>query len=145
MAAETDEFRSLIGRETPWVEAVVERQTLERFLMSSGDTVPPFRMEGRTDRWERPIVPPGFLAAMRPDASELQIPDVGSVRLNAGNEFEWLAPVHAGEVLERKTRLADVYEREGKSGKMVFFVLETTYRRAEGQVVARARATSIRR
>jgi acyl dehydratase len=142
---EIDKLRSLIGRETPWVEAVVERHTLERFLTSSGDTVPPFRMAGRTERWEHPIVPPGYLAAMRPDASELQIPDVGSVRLNAGNEFEWLTPVQAGEVLERKTKLADVFEREGKSGKMVFFVLETTYRRPGGQVVAMARATTIRR
>ncbi|MCJ7743240.1 MAG: MaoC family dehydratase N-terminal domain-containing protein [Dehalococcoidales bacterium] len=39
----------------------------------------------------------------------------------------------------------DVMEREGRTGKMAFMITETTYTNQKGEVVAKARGTSIHR
>jgi len=39
----------------------------------------------------------------------------------------------------------DIREREGKAGKMVFTILETTYINQDGQLVAKERKTTIQR
>jgi len=134
--------RSLVGRETGWVEVYADQKTLDRYQASSGDRM--IGIDGPPSRWDRPILPAGFLAAVRPDSGDL-IPDFGRVRLNAGNEYQWFAPVFAGEKLLRKTRVADVRQKQGRSGTMWFIVIESEYKRPDGQVVAVQRATTIRR
>lgn len=59
-------------------------------------------------------------------------PKLGSlmppVRLNrrmwAGGALEFLAPLHVGERLTRQTRIANVVEKSGAAGEMVFVTLE---------------------
>lgn len=50
------------------------------------------------------------------------------VRLNrrmwAGGAMEFLAPLHVGERLTRETRIANVVEKSGAAGEMVFVTLE---------------------
>lgn len=50
------------------------------------------------------------------------------VRLNrrmwAGGALEFLAPLHVGERLTRETRIANVVEKSGAAGEMVFVTLE---------------------
>jgi len=50
------------------------------------------------------------------------------VRLNrrmwAGGALEFLAPIRVGEVLTRETRIANVVEKTGAAGEMVFVTLE---------------------
>ena len=53
--------------------------------------------------------------------------------------------MRAGERLTVRTRLADIYEKQGGSGSLLFLVWEHEYRDAGGEVVARLRGTRIRR
>jgi hypothetical protein len=41
--------------------------------------------------------------------------------------------------------IKDIIEREGKTGKMAFITTETTYINQNGDLVAKARGTSIQR
>jgi hypothetical protein len=53
--------------------------------------------------------------------------------------------VRAGERLTVRTRLAEVYEKQGSSGSLLFLVWEHEYRDSAGELVARLRGTRIRR
>ena len=62
-----------------------------------------------------------------------------------GTEVEFFVPVRPGDVLTRRSRVVDVYEREGRSGRMVFTVWETEYVNQRGELVAVERLTGITR
>jgi acyl dehydratase len=71
--------------------------------------------------------------------------EYGKGWLNGGNRFEYFAPVKVGDTITAKGRVADVYEKEGSSGNLLFIIFETEYFNQDGQLVARLRSTAIRR
>jgi len=64
--------------------------------------------------------------------------------LHGEQEFEYVRPLRAGDVLTATSKIVDEYEKEGKrGGTMRFVVSETQFRDADGQIVAYSRGTSI--
>lgn len=64
--------------------------------------------------------------------------------LHGEQEFEYVRPLRAGDVLTTESRVKDEYEKEGKrGGTMRFVVTETVFRDEKGEVVAYSRGTSI--
>jgi acyl dehydratase len=64
--------------------------------------------------------------------------------LHGEQEFEYLAPIYAGDTLTAVGRVADVYEKAGsRGGTMTFGVLETTFTNQRGEKVLISRATLI--
>jgi hypothetical protein len=63
---------------------------------------------------------------------------------NAGNEIEYYQPINVGDVIAHTGKLVDVYEKEGKIGKMLFWIIEVTYRNQKAEIVAKGRYTFIR-
>lgn len=64
--------------------------------------------------------------------------------LHGEQEFEYLAPIHAGDTLTATSRVADVYEKAGsRGGSMTFGVLETTFTNQRGERVLISRSTLI--
>ena len=57
--------------------------------------------------------------------------------LRAGNDYEFFQPVHPDDVLTVNWLVKDVYERTGRSGTLVFQVIEATYRNQRGELLAR--------
>jgi hydroxyacyl-ACP dehydratase HTD2-like protein with hotdog domain len=55
------------------------------------------------------------------------------------------APVVAGDVVSVEKRLADMYEKEGRSGPLVFVEMEFTFTNQRGEMVARENFTRIYR
>ena len=79
--------------------------------------------------WERP----------EPDAP---IPDFGldfTRVVHGEQEFEYLAPIHAGDTLTATSRISDVYERETSKGVMSFVAFENRYVNQDGETVAISR------
>ena len=64
--------------------------------------------------------------------------------LAGGSEYEYFQVVRPGDLITAKVKLADAYERERKTGKMLFLVIEITYTNQRGEVVATERSTPIR-
>jgi hypothetical protein len=65
--------------------------------------------------------------------------------LHGGQEYVFHGPPpHAGQELTVQTRVDDVYEKEGKrGGTMLFVVTVTEFRDERGKLVAEARSTAI--
>jgi hydroxyacyl-ACP dehydratase HTD2-like protein with hotdog domain len=71
--------------------------------------------------------------------------EYGKGWLNGGNRFEYFLPLKVGDRVIATGRIADVYEKGGSSGNLLFIIFETDYVNQEGQLVARLRSTAIRR
>lgn len=67
----------------------------------------------------------------------------GTRILNGGTEMEYFAPIRPGDVISTKTKLAEVFEREGKMGLMMFQVTQNDYTNQRGELVKRTRGTLI--
>ena len=90
------------------------------------------------------LVPRDELA---PDGSATaDVPPVGATRAMAGEiHMELGAPVVAGDVITVKKRILEMYEKEGRSGNLVFVKMEFTFLNQQGDLVAREEFTRIYR
>ena len=97
--------------------------------------------------WLSPwIFVPTFLVALAPVSLHLaEAEEYGKGWLNGGNRFEYLVPVLVGDVITARGHVADVYEKAGGSGNLLFIIFETEYTNQRGDLVARLRGTMIRR
>ena len=131
-----DRLRARIGVDGSPVTAPVEAGHVKRFAAAIGDPNP---------RWTKEA-PPTFLVALAPVSLHLaEAEEYGQGWLNGGNRFEYFAPVLIGDEITATGRVADVYEKSGSSGDLLFIIFETNYVNQEGVVVAKLRGTMIRR
>ncbi len=131
-----DRLKTRIGVEGDPVTATVEAGHVRRFVEAIGDPNP---------RW-RTQVPPTFLVALAPVSLHLaDAEDYGRGWLNGGNAFELFAPVMIGDEITARGHVADVFDKAGSSGPMLFIVFVTEYVNQRGELVARLRGTMIRR
>jgi hypothetical protein len=64
--------------------------------------------------------------------------------LHGEQEFEYVRPVRAGDVVTATSEVKDTYEKEGRrGGTMRFVVTETQFRDQTGEIVAYSRSTTI--
>lgn len=135
--------RSILGVWGPEGTMRVEHGKIAEFARAVKDDNPAFR-DG-----ERPPAPPTFLMTIAH-----WIGDLGQTRrgitldyrrlLHGEQEFEYLRPVRAGDVLRFRSRTKDVFEKQGKrGGAMTFVIGETEFRNQAGEVVAYMRNTAI--
>jgi hypothetical protein len=131
-----DRIKTRIGVEGPPVTATVEAGHVRRFVEAIGDPNP---------RWTREA-PPTVLVALASASMHLHdAEDFGKGWLNGGNRFEYFAPVMIGDQITARSHLADVFDKVGSGGEMLFLVFETEYKNQREELVARLRGTVIRR
>ena len=65
-----------------------------------------------------------------------QLPGVGGLR--AGNDYEFYQPVYPDDIVTATVRLKDVYERNTRSGELVFIVWEATFVNQKGELLAKS-------
>jgi MaoC dehydratase-like protein len=131
-----DRLRARIGTTGPPITATVEAGHLKRFAEAIGD---------QNQRWLQEA-PPTFLVALAPTSMHLaEAEEYGKGWLNGGNRFEYVEPVKVGDRITATQRVADVYEKSGSSGSLLFIIFETEYVNQHGRTVARLRGTGIRR
>ena len=153
----TDEVKAMIGREAqPWTAPEpVDRGAIRRLAEALMDENPLYTDEeyAKKTRYGGIIAPPTF--AIRPPWGtwEMKGPsewipavDVPGTRrtVNAGNELEFFRPVRPGDTLSHRTRVADIYERQGRSGPMAIATVETVVSNQRGQVVALFKQTFLK-
>ena len=137
--------KSFIGRTSAPLVWEVEKGHIRRFCEAIGDSNPIYRDEAAAKQAGHPRIPapPTFPIALRPnDVREGMGIDMKKV-LHGEQEFEFRRPLYAGDVLTIVQRIADIYEKQGKSGAMDFLVLETVATDAEGETVYTARANVV--
>src|ERR1700686_1726023 len=131
-----DRLRARIGTPSPPTTTLVEAGRLKRFAEAIGDSYPRWLTEA----------PPTFLVALAPVTAHLEeAEEYGKGWLNGGNRFEYLEPVKVGDRITATGHVADVYEKTGGSGSLLFIIFETEYVNQHGRTVAKLRGTAIRR
>jgi hypothetical protein len=135
--------KSIIGVGLGRVTFPVERGKVREFATAILDDNPLYLDE------EAPPAPPTFTMTQQLWPSTFDEPpaDLGinfALVVHGEQEFEYLEPVRAGDVLTGETRVADVYTKEGKrGGTLTFLVLETRFSNQHGKEAVVARATLI--
>jgi acyl dehydratase len=140
--------RSFIGTKGEPVTMHVERGKIREFARAIKDDDPLYFDEAHAAREAGGIVPPvTFLQTVShwdDGGGRPRVPfDLKRV-LHGEQEYEFLAPIHAGDVLTAVSTIVDVYDKPGRrGGSMSFAVTETEYRNQQGTLVARARSVTI--
>ncbi len=67
----------------------------------------------------------------------------GTRILNGGVEMEYFAPIRPGDVITSSSKLAELYERQGRMGLMKFVVTQTDWKNQRGELVRSSKNTLI--
>ena len=66
----------------------------------------------------------------------VSFPDVGGIPMDGGKAVTCLAPVPLGEPLTGKSHIHDIYDKTGRSGRMIFLVSRMELFNAAGEHLA---------
>jgi acyl dehydratase len=138
--------RSVVGQEVPVGRFEVTRELIERYCEALALPNPLYRDEAyaATTPYRGIIAPPGIVQAVRmesPPNPRVQFGSAGS-GLMAGQRYEYYLPVRPGDVIEGFAQIKEVYEKTGRSGRMVFVVRRTRYTNQHGEDVASVETTA---
>ena len=152
----SDEIKALIGQMTEPMIMEVERGSIRRFAEAIDDPNPLYRDVGyaQNSRYGEMICPVGFFGwPIKGNPLETMMGMLMPAMLKAGLfrildggvDYEYYLPIRAGDTLTSYAKIADIRQREGKSGTMLFLILEQTYLNQHGDKVAVTRGTIIAR
>ena len=144
-SAITPEMRAAIDVESEPLTHDVEKGAIIKFAEAIGDTNPIFNDEvaARQSKYGGMIAPPTFLRSMSAGTLKVDFRNPYSANLDGGSEWEYFEPIRPGDRITVTTKIADLYERAGRLGNMLFLVRETKYVNQFGNTVAKQRTTGI--
>jgi len=162
MGVITEEARRWAERDYPRFEMQVTATDIARFAHATGETNPIHFDKGvaAAAGYDDVVAPTLFTYVVRMHASALvppdqlepdgspsaDVPPLPTRRAMAGETAVVLGErVVAGDVISVEKRLADMYEKEGRSGPLVFVEMEFTFTNQHGELVARENFTRIYR
>lgn len=140
-------MREAIGVASEPCTFEVERGDVVRYARATGETDPLFLDEAaaRRTRYGGIVAPPTYLIVMRPAiAAKLRLSSPYPKSLDGGTRWTYLEPIRPGDRITATATLADLYEREGRLGTMLFQVIDIEYVNQFGQRVVTQRDTHIR-
>jgi hypothetical protein len=131
ISATRDEW---VGRVFQELDLVVERDRMLEWATACGETDPRFIDPNHPDFQASTAFPTHVNATrMLPD----NFPEFGSGRgIDGGKSIQWYRPMRAGDYLHATVQIADIYDKTGRSGTMVFIVNRMTFTDAQGRLVA---------
>jgi len=119
----------LLGREVELGMVTVTTEMIAAYAAAVGDPC--------ADTGAAAEAPPTFCLALRRGMTpEIPLPPE-LFGVYGGHDLEFHRPIRAGETYRISGRVADVYEKIGRSGTLTIVVREATIRDVTGQVAAR--------
>ncbi len=122
-------FQDAIGKVSPIEPYYVSAEAIKRFAESFGDPDPIYTDEeyAKTTPYGQIIAPPTYAFSLTflsslPMSPGVKLPPYGLIHGN--QDFEYHKPIVANKTYQCQTRLADVKEKTGKNGAMVFLTNE---------------------
>jgi len=146
----TDSLNQLIGQKEPPIVFKIEEGAIQRYAQAVGDSNPLFTdvEYASQSRWHRVMAPPGFTGWPISAGFDLfklfeKLAKAGAPMglLDGGVEYDFLAPVGAGDTLIAEIKIAKIEGRETKMGPTMVTTLESTYTNQRGAVVLITRNT----
>lgn len=145
----TPDARAMIGRESGLVSEDVARGAIHKFARAVFDQNPLHADDAYAAKgpYGDIIAPPAFFLTLakqtNPGGPSLRPPLPLPHGVAGGDDWELYLPIQPGDLISRRTRLADLQEKEGRFGPMVFLFFEHAYTNQRGNLVVKARSTSI--
>jgi acyl dehydratase len=137
------------GKSFPPYEFRVERGKIKEFADAIGDDDPVYRDADYAAKTPAGgiVAPPTFLRTFlyepRTSVEALKVRDWSYI-VHGEQEFEYFAPILAGDVLTAQERIVSVTEKESRrAGKLQIAVIETTFHNQRGEKVQVARRTLV--
>lgn len=155
----TDEARAMIGVESEPVTGTVSEKEIRRFCYAAGDLNPAYFNENPDASDSGDVVAPPMyyeipttgeypLDSLREDG----LAQVGrslplkTTRIMAGGkEVEFIKPMRPGDTITKTGKIIDIFEKEGRSGPLVFTVFENRFTNQDGELVVIEKQTAIHR
>ena len=127
---------SLIGKSSEPQTFLVSREAVERFMEATED---PALQSGKPLEYAPPTFPAIFrmaIAGLELDATKMQV-------LHGEQIYDYTRPLRIGEEVTCVLRIADVRQRHGRTGPMIFIVRELVGTDSNQEHIFTARNTSI--
>lgn len=139
----TEELRGLIGKEMGCRVTEIEKGAIKKFARAIDDPNPLWQDEAyaKKTKWGGIIAPPTFIAYCKTDLPELNLPL--KRMLHGEDEIEYYHPIRPGDTISSVCKVIDIYEKQGKTGPMIFAVLETSHTNQKRELVAKNRISII--
>ena len=137
-------FKELIGKETPPVETEVERGAIRKLAEAIGDANPIYYDDQAAKEVGGIVASPTFFTTLRSGGLPEPEFNFGRVSVAAGREVEFFKPIRPGQKLTATNKYVDAFERQGRSGRVLYYVNEVTITDETGEKVAVVRRTMAR-
>lgn len=136
-----------IGLATEPYKVDIEKGHIRRFCQAIGDANPLFLDEeaASVNAYGGIIAPPTFPVALTDESVAFPLELDVRRMLHGEQEFIYHKPMRPGTSYTAQMKVADVYEREGKSGQMQFIVLDTEFRDEDDELAVVSRMNIIYR
>lgn len=122
-----------VGHEFDVAEFRVSEEDILHLAHAVGETEPRFCDPSDPDFQAPPTLTSKFVSRrVLPE----EFPRIGGRGFDAGKRVEVFAPVRPGDVLTAQSRIADIYEKTGRSGPMVFIVHQMEFHNQRGEKVS---------
>lgn len=140
--------RSKIGHEFAAFTTEVEKGRLRFFAKAIGESNSIYIDEAAAIRagYRSLPAPPTFTCALDQESPEflpvLALLDVDIAKLLHGTqEFEYFAPICAGDIIRVNSRITDIFDKKG--GALEFVVMENRYINQDNQLTTTATSTLV--
>ncbi|MFP7296449.1 MaoC family dehydratase N-terminal domain-containing protein [Neobacillus niacini] len=139
--------KSIIGIKGDVFVFEVEKRHIRQFANAIGDQNPLYvdPEYAANTRYEGLIAPPTFPIAMSSDSGGLPLKLDERRMLHGEQEFFYYRPIRPGDRLYCQLKVSDLYEKEGRSGKMQFLAIDTEMKDELGELVVISRMNIVYR
>jgi acyl dehydratase len=150
----TPEIRAMLGQEAYFPgKEVIDVTSVRRYAQAISDLNPLYIDEefAKKGGYGSLIAPPTFIFDVSHDIfaevgedgrdlSRVTIHGLNAVR--GGNEYRFFEPARPGDIVNRRRKITDIYEKKGKKAGMILFVVyETSYTNQKDKLLGVCRET----
>jgi acyl dehydratase len=137
---------NLIGKEFPICIVTVTAEAIRKFAEAMEDLNPLYldAEAAHAAGYPNVIAPPLFCMQMRGGLMRPEVPiEPGYASLHAGQDIEFADEIYAGQTYTITAKVAEAYEKTGRSGPLGIIVREVDIQDATGKIVATLRERQI--
>lgn len=137
---------SQIGKEIPLATVTVSAEDIRKFAEAMGDLNPVYLdvEAARAAGYPNVIAPPLFCMKMRSGPMKPEVPlEPGLASVHAGQDIEFSDEIYAGQTYTITAKIAEAYEKTGRSGPLGIIVREVDIKDANGNKVVVLRERQI--
>lgn len=142
-----EDLREKVDKAEKSVVIEIDKSMVRRFAQAIEDPNPLWQDEEYAKRTGSGgiLVPPEFFCTsmMSGGGCRPEVPLPYDRILDGGGDWEFLLPVEAGDTITSSSKLVELREKQGKSGKMLFLTFETLHKNQRNELVAKSRGVTI--